>query len=121
MRNGKIKMYWSTMPFGKYGGQTLPEIIIRDPDWFFYMLPNLYGRLGEEAQNLARKARAIKIPKSRPRNWTIEYRYDCDQGFCGLALVRADRAIRDGRQDFHILTWHCLSVARPMTSEPVVS
>jgi hypothetical protein len=85
-------MYWSTVPFGKYAGQTLPEIIIRDPDWFFYMLPKLYGRLGEEAQNLARKARAIKIPKLLPRNWTVEYRYDCDQGFCGFAFVRADRA-----------------------------
>jgi hypothetical protein len=92
MRNGKIKMSSSTVPFGKYAGKTLPEIILTDPDWFFYMLPKLYGRLGEEGQNLARKARAIKIPKSRPRKWTVEYRYDCDQGFCRFAFVKADRA-----------------------------
>jgi hypothetical protein len=84
-------MYWSPVPFGKYAGNTLPEIILTDPDWFFHMLPKLYGRLGEEAQNLARKARAIKIPKSRPSKWTVEYRYDCDQGFCGFTFVRADR------------------------------
>jgi hypothetical protein len=82
----------SVLPFGKYAGNTLPEIIIRDPDWFFWAVPKLYGRLGEEAQNLARKARAIKIPKLRPRKWTVEYRYDCDQGFCGFAFVKADRA-----------------------------
>jgi hypothetical protein len=91
-RKDQNKMYWSTLPFGKYAGNTLPEIIIRDPDWFFYMLPNLYGRLGDEAQNLARKARGIKIPKPRPGKWTVEYRYDCDQRFCGFAFVKADRA-----------------------------
>jgi hypothetical protein len=80
------------VPFGKYAGKTLPEIILSDPDWFFYMLPKLYGRLGDEAKNLAQKARAIKIPKSRSGQWTIEYRYDCDQRFCGFAFVKADRA-----------------------------
>ena len=103
-------MYWSKVPFGKYAGQTLPEIILTDPDWFFYMLPKLYGRLGEEAQNLARKARGVKIPKSRPRNWTVEYRYDCDQGFCGFAFVRADRphsrrAARLPHLDLGIASW----------------
>jgi hypothetical protein len=83
-RKDQNKMYWSAVPFGKYAGKTMPEIILTDPDWFFYMLPKLYGRLGEEAQNLARKAQAIKIPKSRARNWTVEYRYDCDQEFCGF-------------------------------------
>jgi hypothetical protein len=43
-------------------GKTLPEIIVRDLDWFFWVLPKLYGRLGTEARDLARKARAIKIP-----------------------------------------------------------
>jgi hypothetical protein len=85
-------MYWSTVPFGKYAGNTLPEIIIRDPDWFFWAVPKLYGRLGEEAKDLARKARGIKIPKPRPGKWTVEYRYDCDQRFCGFAFVKADRA-----------------------------
>jgi hypothetical protein len=85
-------MHWSTVPFGKYAGNTLPQIILTDPDWFFYMLPKLYGRLGDEAKNLARKARGIKIPKPRPGKWRVEYRYDCDQRSCGFAFVKADRA-----------------------------
>jgi hypothetical protein len=40
------------MPFGKYKGKTFPEIIVRDPDWFFWVLPKLYGKLREEAQEL---------------------------------------------------------------------
>ena len=55
-------MQWSVLPFSKYKGKTLPEIIVRDIDWFFWMQPKLYGRIGEEAEDLARKARAIKIP-----------------------------------------------------------
>ena len=57
-------MRWSAVPFGKYQGKTLPEIIVRDPDWFFWVVPKLYGKLADEAQDLARKARTIKIPKS---------------------------------------------------------
>ena len=60
-------MRWSAVPFGKYKGKTFPEIIVQDPDWFFWVLPKLYGKLAEEAKELARKARAIKIPKSRRR------------------------------------------------------
>jgi hypothetical protein len=114
-------MYWSTMPFGKYAGQTLPEIILTDPDWFFYMLPKLYGRLGEEAKNLARKARGIKIPKPRPGKWRVEYRHDCDQIFCGFAFAKPIVPNRDGRRDFGTSIWHFLSVAKRMTSEPVAS
>jgi hypothetical protein len=57
-------MAWSTVPFGKYAGKTLPEIIVRDLDWFFWVVPKLYGRIADEAQDLAQRARAIKIPKS---------------------------------------------------------
>ncbi len=88
-------MSWSVVPFGKYGGKTLPEIIVRDLDWFFWMLPRLYGKLGTEADDLARKARAIKIPKRRRRKWEVEYRYEFDSGsvlgrsFCGFTFVKA--------------------------------
>jgi len=83
-------MFWSILRFGKYAGNTLPEIILSDPNWFFWMAPKLYGKLGEEAKKLVRKARAIKIPKSRPGKWAVEYRYDCDQRFCGFAFVKAE-------------------------------
>jgi len=62
-------MSWSVLSFGKYKGKSLPEIILIDLDWFYWMAPKFYGRLAEEAQDLARKARAIKIPKAHRKKW----------------------------------------------------
>ena len=42
-------MPWSAVPFGKYKGKTFPEIIVRDPDWFLWVVPKLYGKLADEA------------------------------------------------------------------------
>jgi hypothetical protein len=82
-------MAWSTVPFGKYAGKTLPEIIVRDLDWFFWVVPKLYGKLAEEAEELARRARAIKIPNSRRKRLEVEYRYEDGNRFCGFAFVKA--------------------------------
>jgi hypothetical protein len=46
------------VPFGGYAGNTLPEIIVRDLDWCFWVVPKLYGKLADEAEELARKASA---------------------------------------------------------------
>ena len=41
-------MKWTTLTFGKHDGKTLPEIIIKDADWFFWAIANrrLQGRAG---------------------------------------------------------------------------
>jgi hypothetical protein len=85
-------MSWSVVPFGKYKGKTLPEIIVRDLDWFVWVVPKLYGKLADEAEDLARKARAIKIPNPRRKDLEVEYRYEIDHRFCGFAFVDADSA-----------------------------
>lgn len=88
-------MSWSVVPFGRYQGKTLPEIIVRDVDWFFWVLPKLYGKLGTEACDLARKARAIKIPKGHGKELQVEYRYEFDnrsaigRSFCGFTFVKS--------------------------------
>ena len=66
-------MRWSVVPFGKHKGKTFPEIILQDPDWFFWALPKLYGKLADEAEELARRARTIKIPNSRRKRLEVEY------------------------------------------------
>jgi hypothetical protein len=80
-------MHWSRVPFGKYSGKTFPEIIVRDPDWFFWVLPKLYGKLGEEAQELARRARAIKPPQRGRSRLEVEYEFDMDRRFRGFQLL----------------------------------
>ena len=80
-------MRWSVVPFGRYAGKTLPEIIVRDLDWFFWVLPKLYGRIAEEAQELARRARAIKIPQRGCKRLEVEYQFDMDRRFSGFGFV----------------------------------
>ena len=78
------------MPFGKYQGKSFPEIIVCDPDWFFWALPKLYGKLAEEAQELARRARSIKIPRRGRKRLEVAYEFDMDRRFCGFEFVEAD-------------------------------
>jgi hypothetical protein len=82
-------MTWSTVPFGKYQGNTLPQILLLDPDWFFWMLPKFYGPLALEAKALAERATRIKIPKKKPQKWCLEYHFDDEDRFCGFTFVRA--------------------------------
>ena len=88
--NQVTDMHWSVVPFGKYLGKTLPEIVVHDPDWFFWVLPKLYGKLADEAQELARKAGAIKIPKRYGKKLEVEYRFGAEHScFCGFGFVKA--------------------------------
>ena len=80
------------MPFGKYKGKTLPEIIVIDLDWFFWVLPKLYGKIAKEAHDLARKVRAIKIPGPRRKRLEVEYLYERDDRFRGFTFVKASGA-----------------------------
>ena len=84
------EMLWSTVAFGKYKGKTFPEIIVRDPDWFFWVLPKLYSKPAEEAQELARRARAIKTPRRGRRRLEVQYEFDMDRRFYGFEFVDAD-------------------------------
>jgi hypothetical protein len=83
-------MTWTVLSFGKHQGKTLPLIILDDPDWFFWVLPGLYGQLKTEADDLARKAAKIKIPRRNPRKWRVEFRFEHGDRFCGFDIVRAD-------------------------------
>jgi hypothetical protein len=83
-------MTWTALSFGKHRGKTLPQIILDDPDWFFWVLPGLYGQLKIEADDLARKASNIKIPRRNPRKWCVEFRFEHGDRFCGFDIVRAD-------------------------------
>jgi hypothetical protein len=85
-------MGWTTLDFGKHEGQTLPQIIVSDADWFFWAVnKNIFkGRLANQAAELVQKARAIKIPKRHPKRWQVEYCYEDKGGFSGFRIVKAD-------------------------------
>jgi hypothetical protein len=54
------------------------------------MLPKLYGKIGDEAQELARRARSIKVPKRGRQRREVEYEFDRDHRFTGFEFVDAD-------------------------------
>ena len=83
---------WTEVYFGRHKGKTLPQIILSDPDWFFWAVSNnvFKGPLARQAEDLERKATAIKIPKRYPRKWEVEYRYEHDGQFIGFGFVKAD-------------------------------
>ena len=83
---------WTPLPFGSHAGKTLPQVICADPAWFLWLTrqTSLYGAIAHDARVLHRRIRAIRIPKRRPQEWRVEYRYDVDQRFVGFDIVRAD-------------------------------
>jgi hypothetical protein len=84
-------MRWTPLNFGKHEGKSLPQIIISDADWFFWALASgaFEGRFAAEAEDLVDKATAIKIPKSNPNRWRVEYRYEDKGTFLGFEFVKA--------------------------------
>jgi hypothetical protein len=96
-------MHWSAVLFGKYKGKTFSQIIVRDPDWFFWVLPKLYGKLGEEAKELARRARVIKIPKRYGKRLEVEYRFGMEHRFCGSSSLTPTAVVPDGAPGCHAL------------------
>jgi hypothetical protein len=83
---------WTKLHFGKHAGRTLPQVILSDPNWFFWAVSKdvLVGQLGIEAEALERRARNIRIPKPKPKEWEIEYRFDHDLRFLGFGFVKAN-------------------------------
>jgi hypothetical protein len=86
------KMRWTTLNFDKHAGKSLPQIVISDPDWFFWAVGRgvFIGRLAAEAEDLVDKATAIKIHKAHPKRWRVEYRYEDDGTFLGFEFVKAN-------------------------------
>jgi hypothetical protein len=79
------------MPFGRYQGLTLPQILFADPDYFFWLKGVLKGALASEINELARKACRVKIPKEPAEAFVVEYIFERDGKFVGFRIVRRDR------------------------------
>ena len=62
---------WSPLPFGKYSGMTFPQIVLTDPDYFFWLYDNhtFSGVFVREVNEVYPKAKFIKIPEGQ----VVEY------------------------------------------------
>jgi hypothetical protein len=68
-------MYWSKLYFGKHKEKTLPQIVFKDPDWFFWAMEDkiFKGKILNEAREIYRKSRSIRIPKNGSKKLVAEY------------------------------------------------
>ncbi len=82
---------WSIVDFGKYRGKgfTLPQIILKDPDWFFWALEKAAfpGALAGEARALGRRASGIKLPGPKAATDCIQYMFAPDGKFAGFNVI----------------------------------
>jgi len=81
---------WTTLPFGKHSGKTLPQVICHGTSWFLWAVRNsiFYPDLEREAEILHRRLRGIIVPKAPPEEWIVEYRYEDDGRFLGFDIVK---------------------------------
>jgi hypothetical protein len=92
-------MAWSTLPFGKHKGKTLPQIAFTDPDWFFWAIEeNVFkGPLRREAERIDARARAIRIPNNTAGDLEAEYLVHPPTGkFGNMEIVPASRPLHQG-------------------------
>lgn len=92
-------MNWTLMDFGRYRGKTLPEVVFRDPDWFFWAWEEgvFRGPLVAEAAFVGERARRIRIPQPCGESLVAEYAVSRRTGhFAGVELVPASRDQHDG-------------------------
>jgi hypothetical protein len=94
-------MSWSVVRFGKHKGKTLPQIIFNDPDWFFWAVEKdafrNKGPLAREADDLARKATAIRIPGAEGGERLAEYIIHPPTGkFSYMDIIPAGQDVHEG-------------------------
>jgi hypothetical protein len=78
------------MPFGKYTGLTLPQVLFTDPDYFFWVRGVLKGALAIEAEKLAQKACRIKTPREPAEAFVVDYFFEPGGQFVCFSIVPRD-------------------------------
>lgn len=88
-------MPWTKLNFGKHNGLTLPQVIWRDPDWFFWAIEkDVFSNrpaLAKEAKVILKRSSNIKIPTGK----LVEYNF-LNGKFVGFDIVPEDRPAHEG-------------------------
>lgn len=100
------RMPWKTLDFGKHEGSSLPQVLFRDPDWFFWAHGEgilakrpLYRR---EAEAIYARATSIRIRQDGPERLRVEYLLQPTDGrFAGFEIVEESRPAHHGTTRTH--------------------
>ena len=112
-RPAHLARVWTVVPFGKHNGKTLPQIVLVEPDWFFWAIEEQVfkwsAQLTSEAKEISRKARRIKVPaKTR-----VEYAIHPHAGkLADVSVVPASTPRHDGSSAILVEKFLDLSMAR---------
>ena len=61
------------LPFSRHAGLTLPQVLFKDPGWFFWAHTRpLHGAIAYEVQALYPKATRIRVPVTIPHHVAAE-------------------------------------------------
>jgi hypothetical protein len=69
----KKAVRWTRLGFGKHAGMSLPELLVTDPNYFFWLIGGLKGKLAKEAKVLKWRATHIRIPKKGGKKQAVGY------------------------------------------------
>jgi len=92
---------WTELRFGCHKGKTLPQVLMTDPDWFWWAVRDdiLKYQPAVEAKILCQRISRIRIPKPDPENWEVEYQFDENNRFQGFSIVQVGSYMHYGSDD----------------------
>jgi hypothetical protein len=93
----------------------LPQIVFADPDWFFWAVEEdaFKGALRREAEDIARKAKRIRIPDAEPGEKKVRYYIDPNVGkLANVEVIEASRSPHVGSSATRESLFFDLSMAR---------
>ncbi len=104
IKRDATKIKWSKLWFGKYSGKTLPQILLFDPIWFYWLLfnggfKNKGDKLIKEVIDLDRKSINIRIKKRKGIKMVIEYE-NFGSGKFGDAFFRPEDEESNGKRNY---------------------
>ncbi|HEV7927526.1 MAG TPA: hypothetical protein VGR14_19400 [Verrucomicrobiae bacterium] len=109
-------MKWTKLMFGRHYRKTLPEVVFRDSDWFFwaYQIGVLeINGMQEEAELVSGRATRIRIPQQLGEKLVAEYAFCCIGGkFANVEIVPESRRLHQGSSATIRLPFFDLSVPR---------
>jgi hypothetical protein len=79
---------WNVIEIGKWAGKgkTLPQILVADPDWFFWAVENDVCK-GRQASTLAKRARSIKLPPGIAETHIVQHWLTPDHKYARFDLI----------------------------------
>jgi hypothetical protein len=82
---------WSIVTFGKFAGRqmSLPQVVLTDPDWFWYMIEikAFKGVFAREAADIEAKARKIRIPGNDRGKRRVRYIFTREGSFVRFDVI----------------------------------